>query len=156
MWHANASQLDFRCPASAQQRLHRHTVLKALEVVQNDLTLHVQDVQLAHQRQTDADDDMHSRYHSLDSINSILDLLASDYPTLCEKVAVSKSAEGRPIYGLRVSNNVYSSSSLAQQKLGFVVIGGQHAREWIVCAVTNTALCQLSDSCRVRLQYSTS
>lgn len=72
--------------------------------------------------------DFHSTYHSLDAIQAFMQLLAADYSDMANIITVSTSAEGRPIKALKVSRES------DYQKKGFLIIGGQHAREWISTA----------------------
>ncbi|GAA95022.1 uncharacterized protein L969DRAFT_65070 [Mixia osmundae IAM 14324] len=48
--------------------------------------------------------DIHSIFHPPEAINSILSMLASDYPALARVVNLGKSYEGRDILGLKISN----------------------------------------------------
>lgn len=102
---------------------------------------------------------LHSLYHSHASIDSLLELFASDYPGFAKLEKIGESAEGRTISVLKVSDyrkkketsgqiwktwRTYSRKALRtimpdisivktkpKHKLGFALLGGQHAREWI-------------------------
>lgn len=105
---------------------------------------------------------LHSLYHSYSSIESLLELFASDYPNFAKLEKIGESAQGRNIVALRISDyrknkkaserqgtwrtwshqalrkiwpeNVSSSwkaKPKPKHKLGFALLGGQHAREWI-------------------------
>ena len=76
--------------------------------------------------QPNVDGDLHSMYHPLSSIESILRLFSSDYPSYTQIFQIATSAQGRPINAIKVSD--YTSST---DKLEFVILGGSHAREWI-------------------------
>lgn len=100
-------------------------------------------------------DSVHSIYHSLSGIESLLQLFASDYPDYARLQEIGKSAEGKSIYAISISDyrekrttgsfrtwREYSAKAASANKenkggkkhkgkLGFALIGGQHAREWI-------------------------
>ncbi|MBX3170354.1 MAG: zinc carboxypeptidase [Candidatus Eremiobacteraeota bacterium] len=63
-------------------------------------------------------------YHSYEQVNAELDKLSTQYPDLCQKVSLGRSAEGREIWALRLSSD-------AQEKTGVVITGCHHAREWM-------------------------
>lgn len=90
-------------------------------------TVHTNLTQLVHdQIQPNVDGDLHSMYHTLSSIESILRLFSSDYPSYTQTFQIATSAQGRPVNAIKVSD--YTSSTA---KLEFVILGGSHAREWI-------------------------
>lgn len=119
-------------------------------------------------------DSVHSIYHSLSGIESLLQLFASDYPDFTRLQDIGKSAEGRSIYAISISDyrknrrasefrtwreytkkaaqankNKKGGGKKRKGKLGFALIGGQHAREWISPAallyVAHDMLVQVSD-----------
>ena len=63
-------------------------------------------------------------YLDLDEVNSVLDDLAAGAPELATVIDLGASIEGRPIRGLRIGTGNGQSPAL-------VIVGGQHAREWI-------------------------
>lgn len=111
---------------------------------------------------TDPSGGLHTLYHSQASIESLLELFASDFPQFAKLERIGKSAEGRDMFSLRISDyrrntkkasatspstwRTYSRKALRglwpsefvqsfrakpKHKLGFALLGGQHAREWI-------------------------
>lgn len=68
-------------------------------------------------------------YHSYEAAAAKLAQLEQDYPNLCQRVSLGKTAEGRDIWALRISENVQAEST--SQKPGVVVTGCHHAREWM-------------------------
>ena len=118
------------------------------------------------------DTGVHSIYHPLSGIESLLQLFASDFPDFARLEEIGKSPEGKSVYVLSVSDYRASHADLAEgdeehrswreysrsvlkrmereaaassskpakkgkgnkrkiKKLGFSLLGGQHAREWI-------------------------
>lgn len=90
----------------------------------------------------------HESYHPLDEVQSFIKQLADAYPHITQLVHIGQSAEGREMKGLTISTGPYnmSSSLLGEglrganktkktptpndgRKLGFVIVGAQHARE---------------------------
>ncbi|KAK4048194.1 hypothetical protein OIV83_004899 [Microbotryomycetes sp. JL201] len=106
------------------------------------------------------DDSIHDHYHPYTAINQIIREMAEQFPAFAKVVLIGHSSEGREILGLKVTNltqptvafyeesNGFVDSDGAHawkrkkgnkkhmRKPGFVVIGGQHAREWIAPATT--------------------
>ena len=72
-------------------------------------------------------------YKDLDAINARMDALAAQRPDLAEGFTVGTSIEGRPIKGLRISND---AAFPGRRKAGMVFGATQHAREWIAPMVT--------------------
>jgi carboxypeptidase A2/carboxypeptidase A1 len=72
-------------------------------------------------------------FKDLDAIYAQMDALAALRPDLARTFVVGTSLEGRPIRGLRVSNDAFSTG---RQKRGMVWNSTQHAREWIAPMVT--------------------
>jgi carboxypeptidase T len=68
-------------------------------------------------------------YHSYESAAAELAQLEQDYPNLCQRVSLGKTAEGRDIWALRISEDVQSEST--SSKPGVVITGCHHAREWM-------------------------
>ena len=63
-------------------------------------------------------------YHSYAQVSEEMDQLTEQYPELATKVSLGKSAEGRDIWALRLSNG-------PEEKTGVVITGCHHAREWM-------------------------
>ncbi|GAA5848191.1 hypothetical protein JCM9279_000975 [Rhodotorula babjevae] len=106
---------------------------------------------------------IHDTYHPYGGLHDILVSLERAYPDWVRVISVGKSSEGRDIWGVKVTNHsssaaapnvdedeedadegpaplVFSTSSSKRhkhkrsRKLGFVVSGTQHAREWIAAS----------------------
>ncbi|KAF7322012.1 Zinc carboxypeptidase [Mycena kentingensis (nom. inval.)] len=73
----------------------------------------------------------HDVYHSQTDVDAFLRQLADLNPGVVEVVELGHSAEGREMLGLKISKPTNTT------KLGFVLMGPQHAREWVA---TSTAL----------------
>ncbi|OCH89190.1 hypothetical protein OBBRIDRAFT_794542 [Obba rivulosa] len=78
----------------------------------------------------------HSVYHPLYEIESFMRELESLYPDIVQLSYIGHSAEGREMIGMKISKGV-SIRRNAKSQAGVVVVGAQHAREWIA---TSTAL----------------
>ncbi|KAG7095009.1 hypothetical protein E1B28_005803 [Marasmius oreades] len=100
----------------------------------------------------------HSAYHPLHEINSFIHQLAEIFPTKVEVVELGHSALGREMYALKLTSGSPDDRSKDNErkpkppkrdkpgkereldpnkKLGFVIVGAQHAREWVA---TSTSL----------------
>lgn len=88
---------------------------------------------LSGDRVTTLADPIHDSYHSYSSIVAILQLFASDYPSLATLFVLGESSQGRPIYGIKITkkDHVLKSDASLKEKMGFVLIGASHGREWI-------------------------
>ena len=71
-------------------------------------------------------------YRSFADVEAGLKSLAKKYPDTCELKVLGKTAEGRPIYALRVTADAKKDSS---HKVGVVFKGLEHAREWSTAEV---------------------
>ena len=76
----------------------------------------------APERARPATADWFAEYRNLREIEDHLALLATRHPDLATPRVLGASIEGRPISALEISRG---------GKLGIVIDGGQHAREWI-------------------------
>ena len=74
-----------------------------------------------------------SAYHSYQEVGQALKELEQQYPSLCERVSLGKSALGREIWGLRITEG--ADTEPAHQKTGVVITGCHHAREWMTVEV---------------------
>lgn len=105
---------------------------------------------------------LHSLYHPYPAIESLLKLFSNDFPEFTKLENIGKSAEGRHLWSLKISDYrpkhkdkhqstwrelsrkailALKDGSLSgtrqkeqktkHRKLGFAILGGQHAREWI-------------------------
>lgn len=111
----------------------------------------------------------HREYHTLDEITQYMKALEQGYPSHARVVEIGITHEGRPILALEISNGLEvpeppqqppptepqpqpdppsNVSSTKAQKLGIVITGGQHAREWIS---TSASLFFASDLLRAAL-----
>ncbi len=70
---------------------------------------------------------LNGAYHSSLELETELRLLEVTYPQLAVVREIGRSLEGRPIYGLKVSDN----PALDEDEPAFLVLGCHHAREWI-------------------------
>lgn len=69
-----------------------------------------------------------SAYHTPAQLDAELLNLATMHPTIAQRVAIGTSVEGRPIWALKISDNVTSD----EPEEGDVVIAAlHHAREWV-------------------------
>jgi carboxypeptidase T len=66
-------------------------------------------------------------YHSAAELEADLRSLEAGHPGLAKVTDIGRSLEGRPLYALKVSNNVGVSEPEAQ----VLFLGCHHAREWI-------------------------
>ncbi|HPZ08453.1 MAG TPA: M14 family zinc carboxypeptidase [Candidatus Eremiobacteraeota bacterium] len=69
-----------------------------------------------------------SAYHSYDEVIKELKELEAKYPNLAQTVSLGKTAEGREVMALKISKDVKSDTG---NKIGFLVTGTHHAREWM-------------------------
>ncbi|KAF8514411.1 hypothetical protein JB92DRAFT_2830027 [Gautieria morchelliformis] len=80
----------------------------------------------------------HARYHPLAETDAFLAALALAHPHTVRLDTVGVSAEGRAIVAARIARpQLRKKKDKLKRKPGFVVMGTQHAREWIA---TSTAL----------------
>lgn len=70
---------------------------------------------------------LNGAYHSSLELETELRLLEADYPGLAVVREIGRSLEGRPIYGLKVSDN----PALDEDEPAVLFTGCHHAREWI-------------------------
>jgi hypothetical protein len=66
-------------------------------------------------------------YHSSLELETELRLLEAAYPQIARLREIGRSLEGRPIYGLKISDN----PALDENEPAIVFLGCHHAREWI-------------------------
>ncbi|KAI0070746.1 hypothetical protein K474DRAFT_1631397 [Panus rudis PR-1116 ss-1] len=84
----------------------------------------------------------HTIYHPLQEVEDFIQELYRQYPDLVTPVNIGHSAEGREMYALQITKSKQVKRQHASQhdnarKIGFVLMGAQHAREWIA---TSTAM----------------
>lgn len=80
--------------------------------------------------------DFHEQYHSALNTSHFLESLAHTFPNHTTLVHVGHSYEGRKIMGIKISNPNRVKKG-AKERKSFVIMGAQHAREWVA---TSTAL----------------
>jgi murein tripeptide amidase MpaA len=66
-------------------------------------------------------------YHSALELETELRLLEAAYPQIARVREIGRSLEGRPIYGLKISDN----PAIDENEPAVVFLGCHHAREWI-------------------------
>jgi carboxypeptidase T len=67
-------------------------------------------------------------YWSFQQMDSIMNVMVATYPSICQKTSIGKTAEGRDIWLMKVSDNVASDEPNEPEVL---FMGLQHAREAI-------------------------
>ncbi len=73
----------------------------------------------------------HADYHSSGEISTFLQELANAFPETTSLFQFGTSFEGRPLEGVKIAK-----SEPGQQLRIFVIIGPQHAREWIAASTS--------------------
>ncbi|KAJ6481437.1 peptidase M14 [Mycena vitilis] len=73
----------------------------------------------------------HAEYHPQSEVDTFIEKLALVHPESVTVLELGHSGEGREMLGMKIS------APGKENKLGFVVLGPQHAREWVA---TSTAL----------------
>ena len=86
----------------------------------------------------------HDTYHPLQEVESFLEQLVTTYPNVTRLTNLGHSAEGREMFALTISSGEYKNAKKKKkkkekerkgrtpresEKLGFVIVGAQHARE---------------------------
>ncbi|KAH9849312.1 hypothetical protein C2E23DRAFT_839677 [Lenzites betulinus] len=83
----------------------------------------------------------HTVYHPLYEVEEFMQTMASTHPHLVELINLGHTAEQREMIGMRISKGDEelrrSGRDSVSKRVGFVITGAQHAREWIA---TSTAL----------------
>jgi extracellular matrix protein 14 len=80
--------------------------------------------------------DFHSQYHSSANITHFMKSLVHTFPNMTSLIHIGHSSEGRKIIGIKIANPEPVPVGGKPRK-GFVILGAQHAREWVA---TSTAL----------------
>jgi extracellular matrix protein 14 len=83
----------------------------------------------------------HSSYHPLSEIQDFISDLAKEHPDLMEVISIGRTSEQREMTVLKISN---PANSMPNQKNGaslrnkgsVVIMGAQHAREWIAVSTS--------------------
>ncbi|KAI0635215.1 hypothetical protein C8Q77DRAFT_1053878 [Trametes polyzona] len=123
----HAQQLDLpipdlgSVPLSHIEDLHRHTGKRDIGSLSNST--------------------YHAVYHPLYEVEDFLQSMADAHPHMVALTNLGHTAEGREMLALRISKSDDELRSRGRdsisKKVGFVITGAQHAREWIA---TSTAL----------------
>ena len=83
-------------------------------------------------------------YHSYQEVSQTLHKMEMEHPDLCERVSLGKTAQGRHIWALRITEGVGQEQPF--QKTGIVITGCHHAREWMSVEIPlHTAQFMLED-----------
>ena len=140
MWHASQSRIDIYSPPSAPDlpiplRRLPHTLVANISEPQRDhlTSTDPREWDISSLMQTP----FHSEYRPLHEIESFIRGLQSTRPDLVNLQELGHSALGREMYGLTISRGrdrkprkKENSQRLRNHaKLGFVILGAQHARE---------------------------
>ncbi|KAF4609600.1 hypothetical protein D9613_012313 [Agrocybe pediades] len=148
IWHATDSFVDIYLPPDSQvlpEGLARlpHTTTSIPTAITSSRQL---DTDWTPESLTNSS--FHESYHPLDEIESFLEELTNVHSNITRLTTIGQSAEGRDIYALSISTGGYPSEEKkkkkktkkgrisSREKLGFVIIGAQHAREWIATATS--------------------
>ncbi|GAC71234.1 zinc carboxypeptidase [Moesziomyces antarcticus T-34] len=144
-------------PFPQHKRPHAQTMI---EDVQQLVAAQRSEVDEEEEEEVEAmrEDKWHRDYHTFDEITAYMRMLEHSYPTHAQLVQLGTTHEGRPILGLKISDDLpvptpdpqpepqpdppANTTASARGKLGIVVTGGQHAREWVS---TSSALYFASD-----------
>lgn len=71
----------------------------------------------------------HSDYHSSEEISTFLRELANTFPQTTSLFHMGNSFEGRPLEGVKIAKPKHR-----KKHRGFVILGPQHAREWVAAS----------------------
>ncbi|KAJ7480262.1 peptidase M14 [Mycena galericulata] len=83
-----------------------------------------------------ANSTFHNAYHPQFEVDAFIHALARLHPAQVDVLRLGHSAEERELLGLRISAAPENGNE-GEKKMGFMVLGPQHAREWVA---TSTAL----------------
>ncbi|KAF7969474.1 hypothetical protein HWV62_27265 [Athelia sp. TMB] len=87
----------------------------------------------------------HDDYHPLHEIESFMSELAQEHPDIVQVVRVGISGKGRELLGVRIGSPAIwqrrgkkpkGKTPPSKEKMGFVITGAQHAREWVATSTT--------------------
>ncbi|MEW6280228.1 MAG: M14 family metallopeptidase [Candidatus Eremiobacterota bacterium] len=85
-----------------------------------------------------------SAYHTYEQVGADLAALEQKYPHLAQRVSLGRSAEGREIWALKISQGARCEDTSG--KPGIVLTGCHHAREWMSMEVPLYVAHQLLDN----------
>ena len=77
--------------------------------------------------------DVHLQYHSAANITHFMESLVNTFPNYASLIHIGHSSEGRELLGIKIAH----PEPGVRRRKGFVILGAQHAREWIA---TSTSL----------------
>lgn len=122
-------------PLDVQVTPEQRQAIEALgistEVVHEDLQATLdQHLALVRGSRLARDNSWFTAYHTLGEFNTFMDQLASTYPQFVSTFSAGTSVELRPIRGIRVTGPDRPDAPRASRR-ALMLIGGQHAREWI-------------------------
>ncbi|CAL1710857.1 unnamed protein product [Somion occarium] len=151
VWHANGSHVDVLIPVSHDLSAVQLQVSN-LPYIDSPLSQstynisHMPSESLGTWNLSLSNSSFHTAYRRLDEIEQFVQDLRAEYPALVDIVSIGHSAEGREMFAVEISTDnktqkinggSRSNHSESAKKLGFVLTGAQHAREWIA---TSTAM----------------
>jgi len=73
----------------------------------------------------------HADYHASDDISTFLHELASAFPETTSLFHMGNSFEGRPLEGVKIAKSKHG-----KHRRAFVILGPQHAREWVAASTS--------------------
>jgi len=117
VWSATNSTADIYFPTNASFRVDApftESVIHTTPPVQADDTWHL-------------NASFHDAYHPLDQVEQFVSSLSAQFPERVKIVPIGRSVEQRDIWAIKIS----SATSSLKRKKTMVIMGAQHAREWI-------------------------
>jgi carboxypeptidase T len=81
-------------------------------------------------------------YHSFAQVEAEIAQVAEQHPDIVQKVSLGKTAEGRDIWALKISQDAQKDTS---DKSGLVITGCHHAREWMTVEAPLKLIHDLTD-----------
>ena len=73
----------------------------------------------------------HTDYHSSEEISTFLRELANAFPETTSLFRMGNSFEGRPLEGVKIAKSKHG-----RHRRAFVILGPQHAREWVAASTS--------------------
>lgn len=149
VWHATPSHVDVYFPAGAElvseyplPKLYTDTNIYSNIPSQIPLSEGSSHSAQFWQLSSLANTTFHANYRTLDEIYAFMHDLVAEYPDRVSIVNIGYSDEGREMYALEISATGAASHLQSHdqklpgssKRLGFVITGAQHAREWVATA----------------------
>lgn len=132
IWAARLGAVDIRLDSTAQADLMAPVTNERpeVEVLIEDLqqVIESQKREVGVERKGDA---WYEDYHTFEEIQGYMRGLEESYKGHVGLEEIGRTHEGRPILALKLSDTLPTDNSTTSDKLGIVITGGQHAREWI-------------------------